>query len=347
MADSVKIVSIGSGWVVNHRHIPSVLKNPQFELIGVISGELQRAKQTAARFKIKNYANVIKLDSGWQAQADAVVIGTAPQVHYEVARSALENGKHVLLEKPMIIDPAQGYQLHQLAKAQKRVLAVIHNFQFARSARRFREDLVSGRLGKIRAIYGVQLCNCAHRAPAWCEQLPLGRFFDVAPHFYYMFRWLVESNIELLHACVRRSPGNQSTPCMVTGEYQSTAGVPLYLHINFASSLAEMHFVVAGDQGVADIDVGRDVYIYLPGRSANSANGLLRTSFSSVSRHLWGVCTGGLRYAAGRHLYGNQEVQDRFYRAIRGDDSLQGINAEEGIRVVEMIYELMRRAVMR
>ncbi len=347
MAGSVKIISIGGGWVTNNRHIPSILKNPRFELIGVIAGELQTAKHTAKRFKIKNYANVIKLDSGWQAQADAVVIGTAPHLHYDIAQAALENGKHVLLEKPMIVDPARGRQLHQFAKAQKRVLAVIHNFQFARSAHRFQEDLAGGRIGKIRAIYGVRLCNGARRAPAWCEQLPFGLFFDVAPHFYYMFRWLAESNLELLHACVRQSSGNQSTPGMVTGEYQSATGFPLYLHINFASSLTEMHFVVAGDKGVADIDVGRDVYIYLPGGSGNSAKGLFRTSFASVSQHLWGVCAGGMRYVAGRHLYGNQEVQDRFYRAIRGDDALKGMDAEEGIRVVEMIYELIQRAVMR
>ena len=47
-----------------------------------------------------------------------------------------------------------------------------------------------------------------------------------------------------------------------------------------------------------------------------------------------------------RRLYGNLEVQDCFYRAIHGEDSLKGMNADEGMRVVEMMHELIQRAVM-
>lgn len=346
MNKSIKVVSIGGGWVVNNRHIPSLLKNPKFELIGVISDEPDRARRTAEKFGIKQYATETKLDSGWQSEADAVVIGAVPHVHYDIAKSALENGKHVLTEKPMVIDPAQGRDLCNLAQAKKLTLAVVHNFQFARAAYRFREDFANGRIGKIQAIYGVQLCNHARHIPAWCDELPLGLFFDEAPHFYYLFRWLAGGDIELLNASIWKSTGKKNTPRMVTGEYQSASDFPLYLHINFASSLTEWHVTVVGDKGVADIDVWRDIYVYLPNDGSHSAKDILRTSLYSTSQHLWGVWTGGLRYVTGRHLYGNLEVQDRFYRAIRGEDSLKGMNAEEGIRVVEMMHELIQRAVM-
>lgn len=346
MSARIKIISVGGGWVVNNRHIPSLLKNPGFELIGVISDEPKRARQTAERFKIKNYANEMKLDSGWQSEADAVVIGTVPYMHYAIAKTALENGKHVLTEKPMVVDPAQGRNLRNLAQVNKLTLAVIHNFQFARAAHRFREDFADGRIGKIQAIYGVQLCNHARHIPAWCEDLPLGLFFDEAPHFYYLFRWLAGGDIELLNASVWKSAEKKNTPRMVTAEYQSASGFPLYLHVNFASSLTEWHVTVVGDKGTADIDVWRDIYIYLPNDGAHSAKNILRTSLCSVLQHLWGVWTGGLRYVTGWHLYGNLETQDRFYRAIRGEDSLKGMNADEGICVVEMMRELIQRAVM-
>ena len=346
MSERIKIISIGGGWVVNNRHIPSLLKNPKFELIGVVSNESDRAKRTAEKFGIKNYTTAMKLDSGWQSEAHAVVIGTVPHMHYDIAKAALDNGKHVLTEKPMVIDPAQGRDLRDRAQTKKLILAVVHNFQFARAAHQFRDDFANGRIGKIQAIYGVQLCNHARHIPTWCDELPLGLFFDEAPHFYYLFRLLAGGDIKLLHASVLKSTENKNTPRMVTGEYQSASGFSLYLHINFASSLTEWHVTVVGDKGTADIDVWRDIYIYLPNDGAHAAKDILRTSLYSTFQHLWGVWTGGFRYIMGRHLYGNPEVQDRFYRAIRGEDSLQGMNADEGIRVVEMMHELIQRAVM-
>lgn len=346
MNERLKIISVGGGWVVNNRHIPALLKNPKFELIGIVSNNPDRAKRTADNFGIKNYATEMKLDSGWQSEAHAVAIGTIPRAHYDIAKAALENGKHVLTEKPMVIDPDQGRDLRTIAKAKNLTLAVVHNFQFARASHRFRNDFANGRIGKIQAIYGVQLCNHARHIPAWCDELPLGLFFDEAPHFYYLFRWLAGGDIALLQASVRKSSNNKNTPSMVTGEYQSASGFPIYLHVNFASSLTEWHVTVVGDKGTADIDVWRDIYIYLPNDGAHSAKDILRTSLYSTLQHLWGVWTGGIRYIAGRHLYGNREVQDRFYRAIHGEDSLKGMNADEGICVVEMMHELIRRAVM-
>ncbi|HBA84331.1 MAG TPA: gfo/Idh/MocA family oxidoreductase [Verrucomicrobia bacterium] len=346
MNERIKVISIGGGWVVNNRHIPSLLKNPNFELIGVVSNEPERARRTAEKFGMKNYATETDLSSGWQSEADAVVIGTVPHAHYEIACSALEHGKHVLTEKPMVIDPAQGRDLRDRALAKKLTLAVVHNFQFARASHRFRQDFESGRIGKIQAIYGVQLCNHARNIPGWCDELPLGLFFDEAPHFYYLFRWLAGGDIDLLNASVWKAPGKRNTPRMVTGEYRSKDNYPVYLHINFASSLTEWHVTIVGDKGTADIDVWRDIYVYLPNDGVHTAKDILRTSLYSSGQHLWGVLTGGLRYAAGKHLYGNPDVQDRFCRAIRGEDSLKGMNADEGIRVVEMMHELIQRATM-
>ncbi len=346
MNKRIKVVSVGGGWVVNNRHLPALLKNPNFELIGAVSNDPARAQKTAAKFGLQNMATEAKFDAGWQAQADAVFIGTVPHVHYEIARAALENGKHVLTEKPMVVDPAQGRALRDLAAQKKLTLAVVHNFQFARASHRFAKDLADGRIGKIQAIYGVQLCNHARNIPSWCDELPLGLFFDEAPHFYYLFRWLAGGELEFLNASVWKAPGARNTPRMVSGEYRAPGDIPVHLHINFASSLTEWHVTIVGDKGVADIDVWRDIYVYLPNDGVHAAKDILRTSVFSTVQHLWGVLTGGLRYATGNHLYGNLDVQDRFYRAIQGENSLKGMDASEGIRVVEMMHELIQRATI-
>src|SRR5206468_7684705 len=68
------------------------------------------------------------------------------------------------------------------------VLALVHNFQFARSVRRARRQLEEGRWGKITALHGFQLSSPGRRLPHWYEQLPLGLFYDESPHLLYLLR---------------------------------------------------------------------------------------------------------------------------------------------------------------
>ena len=347
MTDRLKILSVGGGWVVNNRHLPSITKNPDCRLIGVVSNQPARAESTAKKFRVANYHDKMDFQIGWQAEADAVMIGTVPDTHYDLARMALEAGKHVLVEKPMTLNTEQGRMLAELAKKNNRVLAVVHNFQFSRAAHAFRRAVAAGKIGRIRAVYGVQLCNHKRNIPAWCDELPLGLFFDESPHFYYLFRWLTSGHCELLNASVWRSKTYKNTPRFVSAEYVSADNFPVYLHINFDSSLTEWHVLVVGDKGTMDIDVWRDIPIYLPNDGVHTAVDISRTSMLSIFQHGWGFVTGGLRYAAGRHLYGNPEVLDRFVRAIRGEDSLTGMNPDEGIAVVGMQRELIEKAQYR
>jgi hypothetical protein len=61
-------------------------------------------------------------------------------------------------------------------------------------------------------------------------------------------------------------------------------------------------------------------------------------------QHWIGVISGGIRYYRGIHLYGNVEVVTRFARAIHGEDSLQGMNPEEGRKVIGLMHEAIEKA---
>ena len=313
-------------------------------MAGIISVHPDRAAATARRYGIANYANHVDFSSGWQADAQAVMIGTTPHTHYEIARAALEAGKHVLTEKPMTIDPQQGRQLAELAASKRLVLAVVHNFQFSRASSRFRNILAEKKLGAIKTIYGVQLCNHSRKIHDWCDDMPLGLFFDEAPHFYYMLRWLGGGELKLLNASVWRNEEGRNTPRTVTGEYRAPNNVPIYLHINFGSSITEWHITIVCEKGVVDLDLWRDIYTFIPNDGVHTAKDITRTSIYATAQHLWGVFTGGVRHVRGQHLYGNVEVVSRFYRAIQGQDSLVGMNPAEGIRVVEMQHEIIAEA---
>ena len=339
----VKIISVGGGWVVNNRHLPALQQSGHFDVIGIVSNDPKRAEATAGKFAIKNCSTELTFE-GWQAEAEAVMIGTVPHVHHNLARRALEAGRHVLSEKPLTVEIHDAKDLDALARQKKLVLAVVHNFQFSRAAHAFRRDLKAGKIGNIASIYGVQLCNHKRNIPAWCDQLPLGLFYDESPHFYYLFRSLAGGDLTFAGGSVWKPHKPQNTPRAVSGEYRAPAGYPVFLHINFESSLTEWHVTVVGDKSTADIDVWRDIYVCLPNDGVHSAKDILWTSLTGAGQHFLGVLTGGLRYVSGKHLYGNDEVVSRFYRAIQGEDSLQGMNADEGLKVIGMQHELIEKA---
>lgn len=344
MTDKIRIISVGGGWVVNNRHLLALKQSGLYDVVGVISKDEDRARATAAKHDIKNWALEYDPSSGWQADCDAVMIGTVPHVHHEIAKKALEAGKHVITEKPMTINPDDARELKAIADEKGLTLAVVHNFQFSRAAKAFRRDLAAGKIGNIQTIYGVQLCNHARNIPTWCDEMPLGLFFDEAPHFYYLFRSLCSGEINFKHAAVWKSKKDQNTPRIVNAEYESGDGAPVELHINFESSITEWHVTVVGEHGVADIDVWRDIYVRLPNDGVHTAKDILRTSVSGATQHFTGVFTGGIRHVLKRHLYGNDQVAQNFYDAIKGKDSLKGMNADEGICVVEHMHELIDKA---
>ena len=341
----LKIVSVGGGWVVNNRHILALKQSGLFDVIGVISSEADRVAATAHRHQIANTALAVDFSSGWQQEADAVMIGAIPHVHYEIAKQALLAGKHVLTEKPMTIDPAHAGELKDIALSKKLTLAVVHNFQYGRASMAMRKHLAEGRLGQVKTVYGVQLCNHQRNIPAWCDKLPLGLFFDEAPHFYYMLRWLSGGDLTFLNASVWKGPEGRNTPRMVSGQYRAAGNFPVMLHINFDSSITEWQIVVVGDKSTSVIDLWRDIYINLPNDGVHTAKDITMTSVLATAQHWMGVVTGGARYAMGKHLYGNVDIVTRFWKAVQGEDSLQGMNPDEGRRVVEMMHELIQKAV--
>src|SRR5207245_7187245 len=82
-------------------------------------------------------------------KVDAVHIALPNKIHYEIACSALEAGKHVLLEKPMALSSREAFKLARMAEERGLVLQVGHIFRFNNALRRVRAILKSGTIGRI------------------------------------------------------------------------------------------------------------------------------------------------------------------------------------------------------
>ena len=81
---------------------------------------------------------------------DGAVIATWHATHYEIARTCLEHGLHVMLEKPMVLYDKHARHLVELAQEQKRELIVGYPWNFSVRGLRAREVIQSDELGEIR-----------------------------------------------------------------------------------------------------------------------------------------------------------------------------------------------------
>jgi predicted dehydrogenase len=82
-------------------------------------------------------------------QVDAVIVATPVSSHFALGMQALEEGKHVLIEKPLASSAEQAAKLIDEAARRKRILLVDHTFTYTGAVRKMRELVTAGSLGEI------------------------------------------------------------------------------------------------------------------------------------------------------------------------------------------------------
>jgi predicted dehydrogenase len=85
---------------------------------------------------------------------EAVVVATPVTTHFELAKRALEAGKHVLVEKPPALTAAEAEDLVATAEEQERVLMPGHLLLYHPGVVRLKELIESGELGDVLYVYG-------------------------------------------------------------------------------------------------------------------------------------------------------------------------------------------------
>jgi predicted dehydrogenase len=90
-------------------------------------------------------------------ELEAVVLATPVPTHFELARRALEAGKHVMVEKPMTWRASEARELRDVVRATGRTLMVGHLLRFHPGVEKLRQLIDSGELGEVRYVYGNRL----------------------------------------------------------------------------------------------------------------------------------------------------------------------------------------------
>ena len=124
----IGVAVVGAGhWGPNL--IANFERSDRSRVLWVVDRDERRLAAVRARFPSVRTGTDL-LPAMADEAVDAVVVATPTQTHFAIARTALEHGKHVLVEKPLTDSVATSRELAELAERQRRVLMVGHVFLY-------------------------------------------------------------------------------------------------------------------------------------------------------------------------------------------------------------------------
>jgi len=142
----IKTAIVGYGFSAKTFHLPFIESLPEFEVSAISSSQTDTVKQDWP-----NAAHYLTAEEMLQKSDAQLVIITAPnEVHFSLAKLALENNKHVILEKPFVTKVADGHTLIALAKEKGLILSVYHNRRWDGDFVTIKKLIAENTLGNIK-----------------------------------------------------------------------------------------------------------------------------------------------------------------------------------------------------
>jgi predicted dehydrogenase len=144
----VAVVGTGFGQKI---HIPGLKIHHRTQVVAVHHRDAAKAEAIAATHQIPHACSTLQ-ELVAIPEVQAVSISTPPFLHYEMARTVLEAGKHLLLEKPTALNLTEAINLHQLAQAQDVRTTLDFEFRYVPAWQQLAELLAEDYVGQKRLI---------------------------------------------------------------------------------------------------------------------------------------------------------------------------------------------------
>lgn len=153
--DRIKVGVIGTGYI-GPAHIEALRRLGNIEVVALAEYSDDAAKSKAEVLGIDqyygDYRGLLR-----NKEIQSVHICSPNYLHYEMAKAALEAGKHVVCEKPLAVSVAEAEELVELAEKSGLVNAVNFNIRYYPLTRQIRLVVDKGNVGEIFAVHGSYL----------------------------------------------------------------------------------------------------------------------------------------------------------------------------------------------
>lgn len=178
---------------------------------------------------------------------DGVVISTPSFTHYELARQALLNNKHVYVEKPVATRSEQTLELFALAREMDRVLMVGHLLLYHPVINRLRQLIREGYLGQIKNIASDRLNTNVFRPDK-------SVIWDLAPHDVSMLGYLMDQEPEDIVSVIGYRNQEDGLVDDAHIDMVFPNDVAGHIHISWVHPVKQVRLVVRGTERTALID---------------------------------------------------------------------------------------------
>ncbi len=151
----MNIALIGYGyWGINLAR--NIVQNNKMTLKYIVDTNKSRidiAKKTYSGVSVIAEFDTVLSDSN----IDAIVIATNPASHYELAKKSLQNGKHTLVEKPLVTEISQAEDLQEIAEKNSLILMVDHTFMYNGVVQKMKQIIDSDDIGDVKYIDATRI----------------------------------------------------------------------------------------------------------------------------------------------------------------------------------------------
>ena len=197
---------------------------------------------------------------------DVVVIATPVDTHYAIAKKALENKKHIWVEKPFTANSKQAVELIELAKKNNLKIFVDHTFLYTGAVMKMKEIIDTGDLGDILYFDSV-------RVNLGLFQRDVNVIWDLAPHDLSIMYNIINKKVK---AVATNGIANYY-------DHENIANISVYFenncyahfHVNWTSPVKIRKMIVGGDKKMLvfdDLENFEKIKIYDAGVSIKNSN---------------------------------------------------------------------------
>jgi predicted dehydrogenase len=214
-------------------------------------------------------------------EIDAVAVITPVWTHYELAKAALENGKHVFVEKPFTSNTEQGEKLIELAARKNLKIMVDHTFLFTGAVRKISQLLQEDALGKL-YYYDSTRVNLG------LFQHDINVLWDLAPHDLSIMDYLIKTSPEAIV-----TSGEKHLNCHEDVAYMTLyfpEKVIAHINVNWLSPVKVRTTLIGGEKRMLvwnDLEADEKIKVYDKGVNITNREGVYDLMVNYRSGDMW------------------------------------------------------------
>jgi predicted dehydrogenase len=212
---------------------------------------------------------------------DAVAIVTPVWTHFDLAKSALQNGKHVFVEKPFTSTSAQAIELMELAERKNLKIMVDHTFLFSGAVRKIREVVDAGTLGSLYYFDST-------RVNLGLFQHDVSVVWDLAPHDLSIMDYLITEQPEAVVATGGRHLNGHADMAFITVYFPQN--IVAHVNVNWLSPVKVRTTLIGGKDKMLvwnDLEADEKIKIYDKGVQITSGESVYDLLVSYRSGDVW------------------------------------------------------------